>query len=182
MSDSCSVDSNQDGEGCAVPTAVSPPIACPSCGKKGKSVDTGTVKALLSVSLHAVSEISPYRFCRTADCPVVYYDETGGTFTEAQVRERVHQKNPTATDVFVCYCYRHTPDSIRDELAATGETTVIATVTAGTKAGTCACDIRNPQGSCCLGNLGKVVIKIKADITLDAKSSDELFTRHSKIR
>ncbi len=159
MSDCCSI-SDEDGAGTAVKTAVSTSITCPSCGQKGKAVNTGTVKALLSVSLHAVSETSPYRFCRTADCSVVYYNEEGEIFNQEQMRERVHQKHPSAADVFVCYCYRHTPQSIRDELTSAGKTTVIAAVTAGTKAGTCACDIRNPQGSCCLGNLNKVVKQI----------------------
>jgi Zinc binding domain len=169
MSDCCST----TDESCAVPEvktvsslAGSVQGACPSCGQKGKTVDTQTVKALLAVSLEAVNETTTYRFCRTPDCRVVYFDEEASIFTEADLRERVHQKNPQVGDVFVCYCYRHTPDSIRAELAAQGETDVVARVTAGTKAGTCACDIRNPKGSCCLGNVGKVVKQIMAEAEL----------------
>ncbi|MFQ5420044.1 MAG: hypothetical protein ACE5FD_04005 [Anaerolineae bacterium] len=168
MSDCCSTD-----ESCAVPaeqaanTAVSVNPAegtCPSCGEKGKTVDTQIVKAMLAVSLEAVRPSASYRFCRTESCPIVYYsDEAGQFFTEDQLRERVHQKHPTADDVNVCYCFNHSPGSIRAEFEQ-GITNVVARVTEGTKTGQCACDIRNPQGSCCLGNVGKVVKRIEAEI------------------
>jgi hypothetical protein len=136
---------------------------CPSCSQKGKSVDIQSVKAMLAISLEALAESSAYRFCHTPDCPVVYFDAQSHFFTEAHLRERVYQKHPEAADVFVCYCYRHTPGSIRAELVQRGETDVVARITAGTKAGTCACDIRNPQGSCCLSNVGEVVKLMTAD-------------------
>jgi hypothetical protein len=130
---------------------------CPSCGEKGKSVDGQTVKALLSVSLREVTH-EPYFFCRTAECPVVYYSADGTqAFTTDQVRERVYQKEPQAEDVPVCYCFRHSAGSIRAEIEQTGSSTVVEEITAGTRAGYCACDLRNPQGSCCLGNVAALV-------------------------
>ncbi len=168
MSDCCSI----ANDSCSVPEikAVNSAAAanpaqtlCPSCGQRGKIVETQTVKALLAISLEAVYEDTIYHFCRTPDCAVVYYDEAARLFTEAQLRERVHQKHSQADDVPVCYCYQHTPGSIRAEVAARGESDVVARVTAGTQAGTCACDIRNPQGNCCLGNLGRVVKLIMAE-------------------
>ena len=138
-------------------------VHCPSCGQKGKKVDTQTVKSLLAISLEEVNESVVYRFCKTADCPITYFGGESSSFTESQLRENVHQKHPHDADVLVCYCYQHTPGSIRSEIALNGQTDVVARVTAGTKAGTCACDIRNPQGSCCLGNVSKVVKKIMAE-------------------
>ena len=170
MGDCCS----STNESSSVPTvkAVSTAV-CPSCGQKGKMVDTQTVKALLAISLEAVNEAVIYRFCRVADCEIVYFDEETNFFTEAHLRGRVHQKNPQADDVPVCYCYQHTPGSIRAEVATQGKTDVVAQVTAGTKAGTCACDIRNPQGSCCLGNVSKMVKQILAE-PLPAPAMQEL--------
>jgi hypothetical protein len=102
-----------------------------------------------------------YLFCRTADCPVVYFAEDGEqAFSTAEVRERVHQKEPNADDVFVCYCFRHTPENIRAEWVTTGHSTVVEQVNAGVQAGKCACEIRNPQGSCCLGNVRAVVKRV----------------------
>jgi hypothetical protein len=99
-----------------------------------------------------------YRFCGTPDCPVVYYSaDQRQRFREQDVRERVFQKHPSEEDVFVCYCFRHTVRGIRRDTEAAAESTVVAAITAGIQAGKCACDIRNPQGSCCLGNVRALV-------------------------
>ncbi len=134
--------------------------ACPTCGAQGKAVDARTLKALLAVPLTEIRSVD-YLFCRTTGCPTVYFTADGESrFTENSLRERVHQKRPEDDDVFVCYCFRHTPGSIRAELDQTGGTDVIEAVTAGIRAGKCACDIRNPQGSCCLGNVRAVVERL----------------------
>ena len=138
---------------------------CPACGKNGKKVGMETVKAMLPVTLHEIQPDSIYLFCRTADCAVVYFTDDGEqTFIEDDLREKVYQKHPDDDDVFVCYCFRHTPGSIRVELLATGQSTVVETVTAGTKVHQCACELRNPQGSCCLGNVNAAVKRVKQEL------------------
>jgi len=129
---------------------------CPECGQKGKPVDTATVKSQLSVSLRQVKEI-PYLFCRTRTCPVVFFSGDGGqTFTTKQVRERVYQKEPDAEDVFVCYCFRHTVGEVQ-MTSPEERLAILDNINTGIKAGQCACDWRNPQGSCCLGNVREVI-------------------------
>ena len=136
---------------------VSPAALCPSCQQVGKAVNPQTVKAMLSVSLEAVSA-GPYLFCATRDCPVVFFGaDSQQVFTQAQVRERVYQKFPDADDTLVCYCFRHTVGEIKTQVAATGRSAVLEAIRSGTQAGKCACDIRNPQGSCCLGNVQALV-------------------------
>jgi hypothetical protein len=145
-------------------------------------VETITVQALLAVPLTEVRG-DAYRFCAQPDCPTVYYssDSSGGAgeaagkpgqhvFREADLRERVYQKHPTDDDVFVCYCFRHTPGSLRSELQATGRCTVVQRVTAGIKAERCACELRNPQGSCCLGNV-RALTETMARITRAMKGT-----------
>jgi len=139
---------------------------CPACGRKGKKVGMETVKAMLAVTLHAIQPARTYLFCRTADCAVVYFADDGQqTFAEQELREQVHQKHSDDDDVFVCYCFRHTPGSIRAELLATGQSTVVETVTQGTRVHQCACEIRNPQGSCCLGNVAATVKRMQVALT-----------------
>ena len=70
--------------------------------------------------------------------------------------------------MFVCYCFRYTPGSIRAEIEATGHSTVVDAINEGIQAGQCACDIRNPQGSCCLGNVRAVVKRIEAVARVEA--------------
>ena len=149
------------------------------CGQVGKEVGGQTVKAMLSVSLVHVTH-EPYLFCRTQSCPVVYFSADGRQhFTTGQVRERVYQKEPGAGDVFVCYCFRHTPDEIRAEIAATGRSTVVDAINAGIRAGACACDLRNPQGSCCLGNARALVKLLLAEKGSMATGRPEIKRRTS---
>ena len=131
--------------------------ACPVCGEKGKPVQGQTVKALLSVSLRDVQDVE-YLFCKTQTCPVVYFSPVSKkTFTVEQVRERVYQKESDRDEVFVCYCFRYTVGELH---AASPESrrAILNDINKGINGGQCACDLRNPQGSCCLGN-GRGLIK-----------------------
>lgn len=139
--------------------------ACPVCGRSGKAVEGQTVKALLSVSLRQVHDVQ-YFFCRTQDCPVVYFSAGGQTFTVDQVRESVYQKQPHAADVFVCYCFRHTVGNIR-AASPEGRTAILDEINAGIDAGQCACDLRNPQGSCCLGNARSLIRKLEQATSME---------------
>ena len=157
MNDHCCSRPSAGSEVCELPLAAGrrkllPETFCPRCKQKGKAVQGQTVKALLSVSLRSIQDTEHY-FCRTQSCPVVYYSADGvSTFTTSQVRERVYQKEPNSDDVFVCYCFKHTAGEIRN---ASPETYawIIEDINTGIRANQCACDLRNPQGSCCLGNV-----------------------------
>ena len=140
------------------------PPACPVCGQIGKPVQGQTVKALLSVTLRAVSD-AEYLFCRTETCPVVYFSSDGRhSFTLGDVRERVYQKEPTAADVPICYCFRHTVGDLR--LApAEARAAILADINSGIDAGQCACDLRNPQGACCLGNVRSLLRRFDRLVT-----------------
>lgn len=130
--------------------------ACPECGQAGKPVPGQTVKAMLSVSLRNFQDVQ-YLFCRTQACPVVYYSANGEqTFTVEQVRERVYQKEPEAEDVFVCYCFRYTAGQLRGA-SLEGRVAIVDDINTGIHTGQCACDLRNPQGSCCLGNVRSMI-------------------------
>lgn len=157
MTDICCSRSTAGCEVCELPAptiqrARHETTTCSVCGEKGKPVQGQTVKALLAVTLRQARNVD-YLFCRTRTCPVIYFSHDGEqTFTVDQVRERVYQKEPTADEVFVCYCFRHTVGEIR---AASPETrvSILDDINTGIQADQCACDLRNPQGSCCLGNV-----------------------------
>lgn len=160
MTSCCSLPVDEKGFLVEIPDEIQTPAraknACPTCGQKGKPVDTATVKSMLSVSLNRVKS-TPYFFCPNRDCPTVYFSDDGlQTFGRQEVRERVYQKEPEADDVFVCYCFRHTVGEILNA-APEGHTAILDDINAGIKAGQCACDWRNPQGSCCLGNVRGVI-------------------------
>ena len=137
---------------------------CPTNQQAGKAVDSLVLKAMLDVSLTQVTSPA-YYFCRDANCPTVYYSADGSQcFSEPDLREKVFQKHATEDDVLVCYCFQHTVGSIRKELKQSGISTVVDSINAAIQAGQCACDIRNPQGDCCLGNVRVLVDKLKAEM------------------
>jgi len=117
-------------------------------------VDGITLKALLQppalMRLHAPR----HHFCPTSDCPVVYFgrDEV---FRRDDVLVPVFQKEPEGNRT-VCYCFAVTEDDIRCELESTGHSTASERITVLVQADRCACEVRNPQGSCCLGNVASV--------------------------
>jgi hypothetical protein len=144
---------------------------CSECGKVGKPIQGQTIKALLSVSLRQVQD-AKYLFCRTHDCPIVYFSADGKqTFTIEQIRERVYQKEPEAEDVFVCYCFRHTVGDIHTA-SPKQRLVILGDINVGINTGQCACDFRNPQGSCCLGNVRTLIKMLK--IPTAAESSTEI--------
>jgi DNA-binding transcriptional MerR regulator len=137
-------------------SAVQQRQACPACGRPGKAVGLATVRAQLAINLRSVTG-EAYCFCATAGCPVVYFTPDGSQqFTTDQLREAVFQKAPTDPAALVCYCFQHSLGAIQEADAST-QAQIFADITAGVQAGQCACDMRNPQGACCLGNVRRVI-------------------------
>lgn len=131
-------------------------VTCPNCREPGKAVDEATLKSMLSSSLRNIGK-TQYFFCRTRACTVVYFSSDGEqTFTTEQVRERIYQKELDTEGVFACYCFRHTVGEIRNA-SPEERLAILDDINAGIKAEQCTCDSRNPQGSCCLGNVRKVI-------------------------
>jgi hypothetical protein len=144
---------------------------CPACAAQSKTVSVATVRALLSTSLRAVTH-EAYYFCKTPDCPVVYFTFDGGQqFTSDQLRERVFQKAPAEPAALVCYCFQYTRKTVQQADAST-HAQIVADITAGVQAGQCACDIRNPQGSCCLGNVRRLVAAAAYGKVVDGNTCD----------
>jgi hypothetical protein len=145
---------------------------CPVDGSKGKEVPGQTVKALLKVSLRLVKE-AQYYFCPAPHCPVVYFSYSssnsnenldgnaaagqGQTFTKDQVRVAVFQKEPDNPLVEVCYCFGYSLGGLRLATTAGQKETILADIREGIARGQCACDLRNPQGGCCLGNVARLL-------------------------
>lgn len=173
MTDSCCCPPEAGNAVCELPAHIfhRPTRAtntCPVCGEKGKPVQGQTVKALLSVSLREVQDVD-HLFCKTQTCPVVYFSPDGEqTFTVEQVRERVYQKEPASDDVFVCYCFRHTVGELRAS-SPESRMAIVDDINTGINAGQCACDLRNPQGSCCLGNVRGLIKRLEASAAVMAK-------------
>ncbi|MEE8186204.1 MAG: hypothetical protein V3T99_00905, partial [Nitrososphaerales archaeon] len=69
--------------------------------------------------------------------------------------------------VNACYCYDWTRNRIKNELVETGKSTAAIEIAKKVKAGLCECDIKNPKGTCCLGDVIAVVKEEKQVLGLE---------------
>lgn len=147
MSDCCSAKSS-----CDAPAAA----ACPVNGARSKQVDMLTVKSLAR-QLTLGMPNTQYYFCEAQDCDVVYFalDSQAPIFRRADLLVRVGVKE-TADPIPVCYCFGFTRTDIEHEIVKTGRSTVADRITAEVRAGRCACEVKNPSGKCCLGDVTRV--------------------------
>ncbi|MBI4586008.1 MAG: cation transporter [Planctomycetes bacterium] len=129
---------------------------CPAAGKPGKRVPPVTVRSLVRDERASEIDGREWFFCDLPDCQVVYFAQDGKTFSKEALKVRVGVKEKVAPRP-VCYCFGHTVESIRDEIARTGRSTVLASITAEVKAGECSCETMNPKGTCCLGDVSRAV-------------------------
>lgn len=145
---------------CALPSGSERSIGtpqCPDCGRKGRAVETLTLRALLRPAALARLQPGTYHFCRTPTCPVVYFTAGGSTvYRKEDLKVRIGLKE-AESPIPVCYCFGHTRESIEAEIHRTGQSTVIGAITAHVRAGRCACEVNNPSGTCCLGEVSKAV-------------------------
>ena len=151
MSDCCK------GTACEVrePKARRPALArCPECGRKGKSVDHITLEHLLFDPLVQTLGQDTYFFCATPACGTVYYSGAvaARSFRKDDLKVRVGIKE-TEDPIPLCYCFGHTRGSVWAEIEKTGRSTALDSIRSEIQAGRCECEIKNPSGKCCLGDV-----------------------------
>ncbi len=145
-------------------TADTAPSAfvCPECRTKGVTVGQLTVKALLTESALQQFQPGAHRFCPDPSCDVVYFDAVGRVFMCAHLRVTVWQKESPGRRM-ICYCFGENEAAIRAEVEHTGRSKAEERVRAHIDAGQCACEVRNPKGACCLGDIAQAVKQVFAD-------------------
>jgi hypothetical protein len=158
------------------PVTATSPTRCPECGRAGQLVDRITVKAMLRPEALMRLSGPEHRFCPTPECPVVYFG-LEEIFHRGEILVPVFQKEP-AGDRTICYCFAVTEGDIRRELVAQGGSTAGDRITALVKAERCACEIRNPQGSCCLGNVATATRAARASIGGERVKEPAAASRH----
>jgi len=157
MSDCCSEKSEAVH---GAPEAAAAKPNCPQCKRPGRSVSTLTLKHQVRAEFLTSVNQGAFHFCGTPECPVVYFAPAGLVLTTSDVRRPVTQKDPLHSPV--CYCFGFTPEMVQEEIRATGKSTVVERIATEMKADFCSCEIRNPQGSCCLGNVKAAVKRAAA--------------------
>lgn len=149
MSGCCSM---SQGEACVVPSRS--PGECPACRQKGKAIPTLTVKSLVREHWR-VPVSTRFSFCRTPECDVVYFSDEA-TFYKPDLKVRVGIKE-TEDAVPLCYCFGYTREDIRRDIETSGSTEILERIKAEIQNGFCACEVRNPSGACCLGDITRAI-------------------------
>ncbi len=144
MSDCCSVKAT------ASPAAV---MSCPECGSRSKRVDVLTVKSVVRQLAFGMAP-AQYYFCEAPACDVVYFPSNtqAPTFHRGDLLVRVGLKEKH-DPIPVCYCFGVSRRDIEDEVQRSGKSTMAERIKAEVKAGNCACEVKNPSGKCCLGDV-----------------------------
>ncbi len=135
------------------------PGICPVCDQKGKSVPTLTVKSLVREHWR-VPVSANFSFCRTQECDVVYFSDEA-VFRKPDVKVRIGIKE-NDDPVPLCYCFEYTRADIRREIEQRFRTDIPDRIKAEVQGGFCACETKNPVGTCCLGDVTRAVQEGKA--------------------
>lgn len=133
---------------------------CPVCRKRGRAVAKETLDhQLAGAARDKFGEAAG--FCANPACAVVYFDGEAAVL-KGETLFAVTQKDP-GDDTLVCYCFGHSRGELRRELALKGATDIPDRVRRKVKEGLCDCERKNPQGSCCLGNIADAIRRIKSE-------------------
>ncbi len=141
---------------CSLPAAK--PGVCRTCGKKGKTVSTLTVKSLVRDHTQVSTSVT-FSFCRTAECEVVYFSDQS-VFRKHDLKVRVGVKEAT-NPIPLCYCFEYSRQDIRHDIETTGNTSILEKIKDEVRSGFCACEVKNPSGTCCLGDIANAVRESK---------------------
>lgn len=131
-------------------------VSCPRCGDIGRPVADETILAILKPELATLLLAVERRFCKTPSCEVLYYGADGRVAPTRAAVVRVGVKE-TEDPVPLCYCFGYTRADVRAEIEQRGESMIADRITAEIQAGRCACEVKNPSGTCCLGEVRKAV-------------------------
>ena len=155
--ESCSVDSGEHS--CCTPQPKGK-VECPSCSQKAKGVLGKTFDALVKEETKAkFSCFDGFYYCKTPTCKTIYFrDDTILTQEDIKVVVGLKEGAKPAT---VCYCFEWTKEKIKAELEENGETTALEDIKAKMENPGCACEILNPSGGCCLGDVTKAIKELK---------------------
>lgn len=130
--------------------------ACPRCDTQGSAVERETLESQVKpVALSRIADSVGWSFCATSDCDVVYFRETEEVNLDSVKRTPFQKSSKPAR--LVCFCFEHSVGDVVRDVAMSGHSSIRDAIKEACKAGRDNCPRENPQGRCCLGNVGKVI-------------------------
>jgi len=133
-------------------------IRCPQCSKLGiecvgpKQVPKITLTSLVKPEYQKDIPTGRPFFCPQRECETVYFDKEGHQIKKDQLSVKVWQKEEVG-DIPVCYCFEYSAKAIMEDARRNSPPSIPLNIRDKVKAGLCICDIKNPKGTCCLGDV-----------------------------
>lgn len=134
-------------------------IQCKGCSQMGIPAKRITLEHLIKEDKLSLIRDVQYFFCSTPTCNVVYFSRNGDVFYKTDLKVRVGIKE-TEEPILVCYCFGYTKKLIQDDIAQNGYSTIEVKIKKSIKLKECKCEITNPKGVCCLGDVDKIVKEV----------------------
>ncbi len=125
---------------------------CPASRAVGQPVKWITVVALSRVPIPSRQEVF---LCRDPDCEVVYFGNQGLELRQPDLHTVPGFKE--ADGGLVCYCFRRTRMEVEEEARTLLASPTLEFVRTKVQEKSCACEIRNPTGKCCLRDIQSIV-------------------------
>lgn len=143
--------------------------SCPTCDARGRRVSAVTVGSHVlpeALAPRAGASEDPdgdpaagWWLCRDAECATIYF-RGEDTLAAASVDTVPFHKNADDPTQLVCFCFQHTVSAVLADAQEHGTSTIRAAIQAGCARGDDDCERTNPQGRCCLGNVGAVAAAV----------------------
>ena len=141
-------------------------IECPKCNQKAKGVLEKTLNNLLNKNTkEKIICLSGFYYCKTPSCEVVYFRDNQ-ILTQKNMNIIVGLKKD-AQPATVCYCFDWTKEKIKNDINQNGKTTALEDIKNKMNTIGCSCEILNPSGGCCLGDVSQAIKDIKIQYELN---------------
>lgn len=124
---------------------------CPTCVNKSNSAPKETLLHNLVFPLNMEVDEEQHFYCADTDCDVGYFTDSGVTFNKTEIGAYDQFKKG-----WLCYCFGISASAYKSALMQGEAKPIKSFVIEQTKHGTCACEIRNPSGKCCLADFKRL--------------------------
>lgn len=130
--------------------------SCPSCLRNALRVSAVTVSEHSLRELGRSAGDEGWWLCKTLECPVGYFEPEGRVLRVDQMKSRPFSK-AVGEGRLVCFCFEHTVADLKRDVEQRGRSTIRESIVAACREGRDDCERKNPQGRCCLGDVGAVL-------------------------
>ena len=159
---SCTSDAHSDRDNCCTPQPKGKE-ECPQCHDKAKGVLSKTLEHLLiHEAKKEFTNLDGFHYCKTPSCEVVYF-RGNDILLQKDLTVGVGLKEGSSPET-LCYCFEWSKEKIREELINKGETVALEDIKAKMENPGCSCEVLNPSGGCCLGDVTKAIKEIQKDL------------------